>query len=99
MPPDDIDLACRLHDGAVGARAQGNLEEAESLGRKALRLLEKAEGTAHPDVANVLNHLGSVRADRGDYAEAERLYQRAVRIMEQSSPALESTARVATGGN
>lgn len=81
MTPDLIKLACRLHQRAVSQRAAGNLDQAESLGQRALALLEKAAGPDHPDVANVLNHLAGVHVDRSEYAKAERLYRRAVRIM------------------
>ncbi|HLJ97817.1 MAG TPA: tetratricopeptide repeat protein [Gemmataceae bacterium] len=49
--------------------------------RQARRLLESAAGPDHPDVAKVLNTLGSLCEDRGDDAEAEQLYQRSVQIM------------------
>ena len=90
MPHDDIDRACRLHDRAVAARAGGKCDQAESLGQRALALLEKAAGADHPDVANVLNHLAGVHVDRSDYAKAERLYRRAVRILERASARLQS---------
>ena len=83
MPHDDLDLSCRLHDRAVAARADGKYGQAESLGQRALALLERAAGPDHPDVANVLNHLAGLHVDRSEYAKAEALYQRAVRIMEQ----------------
>ncbi len=83
MTPHLIKLACRLHERAVSHRAAGKLDQAESLGQRALALLEKAAGPDHPDVANVLNHLAGIHVDRSDYAKAERLYRRAVRILEQ----------------
>src|SRR5262245_26239762 len=83
MPTDDIDAAVRLHDAAMAAREQGDYARGLSLGLEALRMLEALEGATHPDVANVLNHLGGVHVDLGDYAEAERAYARAVKIMEE----------------
>jgi tetratricopeptide (TPR) repeat protein len=66
------------------ARAEGKHARATSLSLRALRLLEKAEGSDHPDVANVLNTLAGVHEDQSEYPEAERLYQRAVKIMENA---------------
>ena len=51
-------------------------EEAEALARQALAAFEAETGPDHPDIANILNTLAGVHEDRGDYAEAERLYQR-----------------------
>ena len=82
MPADDIDAAVRLHDEGMAARAEGDYARALRLGLEALGMLERLEGAAHPDVANVLNHIGGAHVDCGDYAEAERAYRRAVAIME-----------------
>lgn len=82
---DDIDAACGLHDSAVSYRAEGKYDQAESLGLQALMIFEKAVGPKHPDVANILNNLAGIHVDRGEYAEAERLYQRSVSIMEKVS--------------
>jgi hypothetical protein len=46
-------------------------------------VLEHTVGLKHPDVAHVPTILARLQAKRGPYAEAERLAQRAVGIMEQ----------------
>jgi tetratricopeptide (TPR) repeat protein len=39
-------------------------------------------GPDHPDVATALNNLASLLQDKGDYADAEPLYRRALAIAE-----------------
>src|SRR5581483_7170569 len=65
---DPVDRACRLHDRAVAVREAGQPDRAARPCRRALRLLVTAVGPEHPDVANVLNTLGGICQDRGDYA-------------------------------
>jgi tetratricopeptide (TPR) repeat protein len=79
---DAVDQASKLHDRAVDARAKGRLKDAEKLGLRALRLFEEAVGPRHPDVANVLNLLAGIQEDLGNYAQAQRLFQRSVKIMD-----------------
>ena len=54
---DPIDLACRLNDEAVSCYNEGQNKKAERLFRRAISLLEEAEGPDSPDVANVINSL------------------------------------------
>jgi tetratricopeptide (TPR) repeat protein len=42
-------------------------------------------GPDHPDVATALNNLASLLQDKGDYADAEPLYRRALAIAEKDS--------------
>ena len=63
---------------------RGRLARAIRLCRQALRLLVATEGPDHPDVANVLNTLGQAVTEHGDYALAERLLRRSVRITRQT---------------
>src|SRR5215472_640516 len=91
-----IDQACLWHDQAVVLRERGRLKRADLLGRKALALLEQECGRHHPDVANVLNHLGSVQSDLGHYARAQALFNRSVAIMDdlRSNAGDENLARL-----
>src|SRR5437867_12001455 len=73
--------ACRLHDEAMNLRSHGQLKRARASGQQALAILEKALGSDHPDVGNVLNHLGEVELDAGHYSEAGQLFRRAVSLM------------------
>jgi len=45
---------------------------------------EKALGPEHPNVANLLNNLALLYDEQGKYAEAEPLYQRALKIDEKA---------------
>ena len=86
---DPLDEAVRLHDLAVSRQAEGKLQEAVPPCRQALAIVERAVGPYHPDVANILNTLAGIYEDLGDYAEAERLAQRSVAIMEAMTGSLE----------
>ena len=69
---DPLDEACRLHDLAVERLAERRLEDAEQLGRQALAIFERESGPDHPDVANILLHLGAVQDENGRGAEAAK---------------------------
>src|SRR5688572_23479805 len=88
---DAIQEAVRLHDLAVQYRAEGNHDKAKPASLRSLRILEKAVGPNHPDVANVLNTLASTYEDLDQYEEAEKLCLRSVQIMETiaGDPALD----------
>src|SRR5262245_44667419 len=86
---DPVDEAVRLHDLAVSRRAAGKLQEAVPLCRQALAVFESEAGPDHPDVANILNTLAGIYEDLGDSAEAERLAQRSVAMMEEATGSLE----------
>src|SRR5262245_23572639 len=81
---DAIERACRLHEAALACYAEGKSREAESMFRRALRMLERAEGLYSPDVAQVLNNLAAIHEERCEYGVAEQSYERSVRIMEQT---------------
>jgi len=86
---DPLEEASRVHDVAVSLRDEGQYEAAAALARRALAAFEAETGPDHPDIANILNTWAGVHEDRGDYAEAERLYRRSVDIMEQVTGDLE----------
>ena len=50
----------------------------------ALAIDEKALGPDHPDVATILNNLGELLWDKGDYAGAEPLIRQALGIGEKA---------------
>src|SRR5262245_42375217 len=81
MSVDPIVQACRLHTRAIHHRERGRPHRAETLCGRSLRLLKRACGRDHPDVANVLTALAGILEDQGRYAEAERCARRSVRIL------------------
>jgi tetratricopeptide (TPR) repeat protein len=54
--------------------------EAEAQLRSSVSILERTLGPNDPELAGPLNTLGTVRQERGDYAEAETLYRRALAL-------------------
>jgi len=79
---DPLDHACALHDRSMDAREEGRFTDALAPALEALALFEEHEGPEHPDVANVLNNLGTVLAELARYDEAETYLRRSVDIME-----------------
>src|SRR5450759_3811306 len=79
---DSIEIVVQLHDRACRHKESGLYRKAWSTCRRSLLLLEKSCGPGHPDVANVLNTLGGIQEDLGDYADAERSFRRSLSIME-----------------
>ena len=65
------------------------LQEAVPLCRQVLALVERAVGLHQPDAANILNTLAGIYEDLGKYAEAERLSQRSVAMMEEVTGSIE----------
>jgi tetratricopeptide (TPR) repeat protein len=72
-----------LYKTATYLQDHARYPDAESLHRRALRILEQQLGPEHSDVARSLNNLARTCHDQGKYADAEPLYQRALRIWEQ----------------
>jgi tetratricopeptide (TPR) repeat protein len=46
--------------------------------------MEKAGGPDHPNVATVLNNLGLLYLEEGNYAEAESAFRRSLAILEKT---------------
>ena len=61
-------------------RRLGRIDRAEELLKEALANGQKAFGPGHPQVAQTLDYLGVVMADKGDYAGAGRTLEEALRI-------------------
>ena len=62
----------------------GKFNEAIPIAQESLELSEKALGPDHPDTAAALNNLAALYDSMGDYAKAEPLYQRALKISTES---------------
>ena len=61
---------------AIGARIAGsvNYDRSQQLLEEALRAGQQAFGPEHPQVAQTLDYLGVVLADKGDYVAAGRTW-------------------------
>jgi serine/threonine-protein kinase len=62
---------------------QGHYDESASYNRQALEIDRKLFGEQHPAVAEELNNLGAIEADRGDFAASESYYRQALAIVER----------------
>src|SRR5262245_45644266 len=93
-PEDSVAEACRLHEEALALAAAGQLEPARAACARALALLESAVGADHPDVANVLNALGSIVGQQGDLDRAGDCFRRAARICRQEDEPIVARIRV-----
>ncbi|MFC1835145.1 tetratricopeptide repeat protein [Thermodesulfobacteriota bacterium] len=78
------DLLEKTQEKAMGLMEQGKYEEARAMLEKARDLVEKTSGPEHPDMSFVLNMLAQVHGDQENYAEAERLYRKAISILEKA---------------
>ena len=68
-------------------QADGNMEEAESLFRDALRTLEHASAPDDPALIGTLSALGQLLVDQGAFAEADSLLTRALDLSETAAGA------------
>ncbi len=65
-------------------RLSGRLEEAETMFRQAIVILEKTLEPAHADVAMAQNNLAALYQDQQRYSEAELFYRSALAIQEKA---------------
>jgi len=65
-------------------KAQGRVEEAASLYKRAIAVGEKALGPEHPNLASILNNFGLLLSSQGRIREAASLHERAIAIIEKS---------------
>src|SRR2546423_5614871 len=79
---DPIEQACQLQEAAIASYAEGRNREAETIFRRALRLLERAEGKDSPNAAAVLGDLAAFYGQQSRYAQSEQCYARAAGIVE-----------------
>lgn len=81
--PDDRRVAL-IHHNLGSTLYELEPRESERHLREALRIYESAAGPESDEVADALNGLANLAADRGDLAEAEEGYRRVIRIHEQT---------------
>jgi len=88
--PDD---AQRLYSQATELYKAHRYDEAASLVERAIAINTQVLGPEHPDVALSLNLLAAICGQKGAYARAESLYQRAITIYSNVSSGKYSDAR------
>ncbi|MEJ1962697.1 MAG: tetratricopeptide repeat protein [Gammaproteobacteria bacterium] len=76
-----LERALELQERSWQLESEGRLDEAARALREAIGLMELAEGSQAPDVANLLNELGAIENDRGDFDSATGLGERAWQIL------------------
>jgi|GEM_PF-523603 tetratricopeptide (TPR) repeat protein len=81
IPRDPLTLAIAAHERAIALREATRLPEAERACRSALRDYTRAEGAAHPDVANALVELGQILEGRDQLRPARACQARALAIL------------------
>lgn len=81
--PDEAE-ATRLSAEVVELFGLRKYDEALPLARRALELAERLHGPDHPAVASAVYNLGGVQAGRKEFAEAEKLYLRALGLKERA---------------
>ncbi|MEP7342897.1 MAG: CHAT domain-containing tetratricopeptide repeat protein [Acidobacteriota bacterium] len=74
----------RLSDEALRLSRAGKHAEALAAAERVLALGQQAFGQEHPEVALALNLLATVHRNKGDLAQAEPLYLRAVAMAEKT---------------
>ena len=79
-----IEEANALNNKVIELYKSGKYEEAISIAKKVLEIMEKALGKEHPNVATSLYNLASLHDLTGRYAEAEPLYKRSLEIREKA---------------
>lgn len=78
-------LAARL-TLAASCRGAGHLDRAEAAARDALAMAEQHFGAGDLAAADALNEIGVISKFLGRYGEAERVYRRALPIIEAADP-------------
>jgi Tetratricopeptide repeat len=84
--PDHFEVAMTCANLAVLDGDRGLYQEAESLGRRSLRILEALLGPRDAEVGLTLLNLGAAVAGQGRQAEAEALMTRAAGILAARLP-------------
>ena len=82
---DDLAKLSSLNKQVTELYQAGKFNEAIPIAQEFLELSEKALGPDHPDTATALNNLAVLYHSMGDYAKAEPLYQRALKIRRESA--------------
>ncbi len=84
LGPEHPSTAAAINTLAIIYYSKGDLDKAEPLYQRVLRIREKAFGPDDPGVASVLNNIAEIYRLRGDYTAAEPLYRRSIQSWEKS---------------
>ncbi|NNF12041.1 MAG: serine/threonine protein kinase, partial [Gemmatimonadetes bacterium] len=84
IDPEHTQVASTLASLGRMFATQGRLEEADSVLRASLQLLESRVGSSHERLALTLNELGVVSVRRGDLPQAEQNFRRSLEIHERA---------------
>lgn len=86
--PDIIDLENYVVGNNLGSilQAEGKLEEAEAMYRRALAIRHKLYGDAHPSLSQSLNNLATVLRDQKKLSEAEQLMRESLAMRRKILP-------------
>jgi tetratricopeptide (TPR) repeat protein len=77
-----LDVAQSLNTLACLLDAQGRLDEAEPLYKRALEIEEKVRGPVHPSIAALLDNLATLHHAQDHFPQAEAYYRRALAMRE-----------------
>src|SRR5579872_338424 len=80
---DKLARALELHELSRTLQYAGDFAGAESRCRQALAIFEEIDGPVHPDVANLLQSLGTILEQQGLYDDAGTCASRAIAIMDE----------------
>src|SRR3954463_1662074 len=86
LGPSHPETGDALNNLAWTYHEQGKDDEARPLFERALRIFELFRVSPDPSVAHVLDGLAQIEARKGENAEAEAKYLRAIAIWDQRSP-------------
>jgi CHAT domain-containing protein/Tfp pilus assembly protein PilF len=82
-PERRLQEARELQIESLRLRRAGNYSEAIAVGTRGLEIYEKVAQPQNPEKARLLNQLGNLSFETGDYVKAEPYYQQALAIREK----------------
>jgi tetratricopeptide (TPR) repeat protein len=89
-------LATRLNNLADLYEIQGQYEQVKGLYERALAILEKHFGEAHPNTARTILHLAIWHQQQNEYDKAKTLHEKALDIFTHSFKAEHPYVRLAS---
>jgi CHAT domain-containing protein/Tfp pilus assembly protein PilF len=84
LGPDHPYVAAALNNLAIVYYLKGDLDKAQQLHQRILKIREKSLPPDHPFLAATLNNIAEIYRLKGEYPTAEALYRRSIAIWERS---------------